>query len=219
MCPDCKTRIHCGSVGLANLEKNHRGKKICVKAKEKREKEEQAAKRPNLLNFFTRPKAASVPLTISRSTPIHGRTMAQPGEKAVPAAVIKQKDPNGQSVHIAAPVVTDFLETLHHLIKNLPDTVPEASDYDKLAVFEGNPMQFDDPTLDADELWENVLNAQLKSVLGWGMEGDMDLVIRRGRKGLDGLENFVKYFIVKRGVNPSLFEGKLSHLMIALQKK
>jgi hypothetical protein len=22
-CPDCKTRIHCGSVGLSNLEKNH----------------------------------------------------------------------------------------------------------------------------------------------------------------------------------------------------
>jgi hypothetical protein len=24
VCPDCKTRIHSGSVGLANLEKNHR---------------------------------------------------------------------------------------------------------------------------------------------------------------------------------------------------
>jgi len=145
--------------------------------------------------------------------------MVQLGEKAAPAATIKRKDPNGQSEPVAAPIVTDFLETLHHLIKNLPDTVPEASDYDKLAVFEGNPMHFDDPALDADELWENVLNVQLKSALGWGMDEDMDPIIRRGRKGLDGLANFVKYFIVKRGVKVCLFEGKLSHLMIALQKK
>jgi hypothetical protein len=102
VCPDCKTRIHCGTVGLANLKKNHRSKKICVKAKEKCEKEEQAAKQPNLLNFFTRPKAASVPLTISRSTPVHGRTMAHPGEKAALVATIKRKDPNGQSEPVSS---------------------------------------------------------------------------------------------------------------------
>ena len=78
-------------------------------------------------------------------------------------------------------------------------------------------MDFDDPTLDADLLWETVLNALLKSVLGWGMEEDMDLIIRRGEKGLDSLANFVEYFVVKRGVKEGLFEGKLSHLMTALQ--
>ena len=108
-----------------------------------------AAKQPNLLNFFTQPKAASVPLTISRSAPIHGQTITQPGEKAAPAAVIKQKDQNEQSEPVAAPVATDFLKTLYHLIKNLLDTVPETLDYDKLAVSEGNPMQFNDQTLDA----------------------------------------------------------------------
>ena len=78
-------------------------------------------------------------------------------------------------------------------------------------------MDFDDPALDADSLWETVLNAQLKSVLGWGMEEDLDLLIRRGGKGLDGLANFVEYFVVKRGVKEDLFEGKLSHLMTTLQ--
>ena len=40
-----------------------------------------------------------------------------------------------------------------------------------------------------------------------------------GYKRLDGLENIIKYFIVKHGVNSGSFEGKLLHLMIALQKK
>jgi len=111
-----------------------------------------------------------------------------------------------------------FLQNLYHLIESLPDTVPEALDHDKLAVFEGNPMHFDDPTLDADSLWETVLNTQLKSVLGWGKEEDLELIIRRGRKGLDGLANFVKYFIVKQGVKEALFEGKLSRLISTLQK-
>ena len=63
------------------------------------------------------------------------------------------------------------------------------------------------------------LNGLLKSVLGWVTEGDMDKVIQRGRKGLDGLANFVKHFVVKRGVSIGLFEGKLAHLMSELERK
>ena len=192
LCPDCKTRIHCGSVGIANLEKNHCGKKTCIKARQKHEKEQQAAKRPNLLTFFNKPKASLVPSTIPHSAPIQG-------------------------LHSAPVAASGFLEKLHHLIESLLNTILEASDDNKLAIFEGNPMDFDDPTLDADSLWETVLNAQLKSVLGWGMEEDLDLIIWRGEKGLDGLANFVEYFVVKRGVKEGLFEGKLSHLMTALQ--
>ncbi|KJA25396.1 hypothetical protein HYPSUDRAFT_53262 [Hypholoma sublateritium FD-334 SS-4] len=84
----------------------------------------------------------------------------------------------------ATPI--NFLEKLHHLIA------------------EG----FDEPSLDTDELWETVLNQVLKSALGWGKEGDMDTVIRQGKKGLDGLANFVRHYIIKRGVSEGLFEGK-----------
>jgi len=197
VCPDCKTCVHCGSVGLANLKKNHHGKKICVKAREKCEKEEQVSKWPNLLSFFNQPKVTPVPLTILRSTHVQGIY-------SVPRPI-----PAGP---------TTFLQNLYHLIESLPNTVPEAFDYDKLAIFEGNPMHFDDLTLDVDSLWETVLNAQLKSVLGWGKEEDLGLIIWRGRKGLDSLANFVKYLIVKQGVKESLFEGKLLHLMTTLQK-
>ena len=37
-CPDCGSHIHCGMVGLANLEKRHWGKKICIETKAKRDK-------------------------------------------------------------------------------------------------------------------------------------------------------------------------------------
>jgi len=58
----------------------------------------------------------------------------------------------------------------------------------------------------------------MKSVFGWRIEDDMKNLIRCGRHGLDGLANFVTHFVVKRGVNEALFEGKLSHLMNKLEE-
>jgi hypothetical protein len=97
--------------------------------------------------------------------------------------------------------------------------VPEASIYDKLATFGGIPRDYDDPSLDADELWEQMLNEQLKAALGWGTEVNMDDIIRRGRNGLDGLYEYVKYFVVKRGVSEALFEGKLAYLLRKIREK
>jgi hypothetical protein len=105
------------------------------------------------------------------------------------------------------------------LVKNLPASVPEASEFDKLAVFGGSPKEFDDPSLDADELWEATLNNVLKSTLGWGIEGNMDNIIHRGKWGLDGLVNFATYFVEERGVSGGLFEGKLTNLVTALKKR
>ncbi|KAF8805025.1 hypothetical protein BYT27DRAFT_7105589, partial [Phlegmacium glaucopus] len=39
VCPDCSTRINCGTIGLANLEKRHRGTKACNEARAKRDKD------------------------------------------------------------------------------------------------------------------------------------------------------------------------------------
>lgn len=108
---------------------------------------------------------------------------------------------------------------LQELVKDLPESVPEASEFDRLAVFGGNPKEFDDPTLNAEELWEATLNNVLKSTLGWGIEGNMDNIIRRGKWGLDGLVNFASYFVEERSVSGGLFEGKLTYLMTALKKR
>ena len=114
--------------------------------------------------------------------------------------------------------VSGFLDKLQHLIKHILDSVPEAQDNDKLAIFSGNPKDFNNESLDLDSLWEEVLNPLLKLSLGWGTEGDMYKIVHRGRKGVEGLAMFVTYFIEERGVSDSLFEGKLSYLLHFLEK-
>ena len=73
--------------------------------------------------------------------------------------------------------------------------------------------------MDADELWETTLNSVLKSTLGWGMEGNIDEIIHRGKWGLDGLVNFAMYFVEEQGVSIELFEGKLSNLVETLEER
>jgi len=119
--------------------------------------------------FGKQPKAIPVPSIARPSAPVRGHNLPN-------AAVLAPSPPK---------VAVDQ--------RPEPASVPEASDYDKLAVFAGNPAEYDNLSLSPDELWEETLNGLFKSALGWGTEGNMDEVIRRGRKGLDGLANFVKH--------------------------
>jgi hypothetical protein len=113
-----------------------------------------------------------------------------------------------------------FIKMLQELVKALPASVPEASEFNKLAVFGGSPKEFDDPPLDADELWEAAtLNSILKSMLGWGIKGNMDNIICHGKWGLDGLVNFEMYFVEEWGMSGGLFKGKLTNLVTALKKR
>ena len=73
--------------------------------------------------------------------------------------------------------ISSVLNKLQHLIDNMPDSVPEAGDNDKLAIFGRNPKDFDDERLDPDGLWKEVLNPLLKSHLGWGTEENMDNIV------------------------------------------
>ncbi|KAF8176089.1 hypothetical protein BJ912DRAFT_1033585 [Pholiota molesta] len=209
-CPDCRTRIHCGSVGIANLEKRHRGSQTCRAAKAKRDKEGGSKKKTStLLSFFGRSaRPTATPSTLRPPAPVHNQKIPGP-PPSVPKAVQMPATP---------PDIRTFVEKLHDLINDVPDHIPEASEYDALAIFAGNPQDMDNAELDADELWEEVLNGTMKSAFGWGAEENMEAIICRGRNGLDGLLNFVKYFVIKRGVSEGLFEGKLSRLTDALEK-
>ena len=64
-----------------------------------------------------------------------------------------------------------------------------------------------------------MLNSVLKSMLGWGIEENMDIIICCGRWGLDGLVDFVTYFVEEQGMSGELFKGKLTNLMTALKKR
>ena len=40
-CPDCGVRVNCGTVGISNLMKRHRGKKKCLELKARRDKKKR----------------------------------------------------------------------------------------------------------------------------------------------------------------------------------
>ena len=215
-CPDCGTRIHCGTVGLANLEKRHRGKKICLETKAKRDKNAKTKKNGTLLSFFNQPKPSLVPSTVPTVQPVSSPALPQEKTPNTEMAVVAQE---GHVPVIKRPRASPFVEKLTNLVTKLPHTIPDsASDNDKLAEFGQDPANFDDKTFNHDDLWEEEINPRLKRVLGWGTEGSMKELIRRGKKGVEGLAMYVEYFVEERGVNESLFEGKLSHLMMALEE-
>jgi len=165
---------------------------------------------------FLKPKAAAVPSTLSSPALIHSSQQLAPESPSLTTAL---QEPVTLKPHLVSRPINDFINKLRNLVNNLPETVPEALESDMLAVFGRNPKEFDHPTLDADELWETTLNNVLKSTLGWGMEGDMSEIVRRGQWGLDGLVKFVTYFVENRGVSQALFEGKLLNLMTALEER
>ena len=146
---------------------------------------------------------------ILTSMPVHSYKMAAIKASDVDALIPATFEKNR---------VSSFLNKLRYLIKNIPDSIPEGGDNDKLAAFCGDPKDLDDRSLDPDSLWEEVLNLLLKSSLGWGTEGNMEEIICKGRKGIEGLATFVEYFIEERGVSDSLFEGKLSYMLNYLKK-
>ena len=75
---------------------------------------------------------------------------------------------------------SSFIIELRRLVKDLPGSIPEASQFDKLAVFGADPQDVDDPTIGADELWEVGLNNILKSALGWGIWTRSSVVVNGG---------------------------------------
>ena len=74
VCPDCGTRVKCGSVWLANLEKRHRKSDACKTARDKHDKE-QKKKNTSLFKYFKGPKAPAVPSTIIRSEPVQSHRL------------------------------------------------------------------------------------------------------------------------------------------------
>ena len=107
--------------------------------------------------------------------------MPQENEPNTETAVSAQGDGRqGPVPFIKQPRVSPFVEKLTNLAMRLPDTIPEASDDDKLAEFGQDPANFDNKTLNQDDLWEEEINPHLKRVLivlNWWTEGNMEDLI------------------------------------------
>ena len=127
VCPDCGSRVNCGTIGLANLEKRHRGKKICKAAQEKRDKSKKSKDRTIL--SFLKPKAAIIPSTAGSQVPVHNyKLVPQSVIDTIPTTSTTPVPPQleGKSVPskvlpVSGPIFSNFIKTLRNLVKNLPE--------------------------------------------------------------------------------------------------
>jgi hypothetical protein len=217
-------RVNCGTVGISNLTKRHRGTKKCLDIKARRDKKGKNMAQGTLLTFMkpkpmmVPPMVEGTPLIKSNMIPASFLTSTTPSE-----CEFEEGDANGQ---VSSGLVEDrftngrsqFIMKLERLIRNIPGSIPEGAENDMLAPFGDDPRNQDVSNIEGDELWEVSLNRFLKGVLGWGTEDKMDSLVRRGKKGMDGVLEFARNFIEERGVSEGLFEGKFSGLLDTLER-
>ena len=137
--------MHCGIIGLANLEKRHCGTKTCIEAKAKRDKDAMKKKNGSLLTFFHRPKVSAVPSMIPNSTSVQSYKIAAAKAPNIGSKIPANFQSDGTVTVLQStsmPTVSTFLDKLQYSIKNIPESVPEAGDNDKLAIFGGDPKGF-----------------------------------------------------------------------------
>ena len=115
ICPDCDSHVNCGTISLANLEKYHRGKKICKAAQQKRDKEAKKKKDGNILSFL-KPKAASVPSTVNSPAPVHSyKLTTHSANNTVPATsttAVQDETVSPMFKPVAGPISESFIKTL-----------------------------------------------------------------------------------------------------------
>ena len=206
-CPDCGDKKKCGTAGVENILKNHRGTKICKETRAKRDRDGKKMKDGSLLSFM-RPRPIAVPSTVD-AQPVqqdpHTETRLVSPRQLMPG----ERKPT----HTKSP----FVEELRRISMALPMAISEATGTDLLSQF-ADPLQQDNPDVSPDDLWEEVLNPFLKTTLGWNAELDLEGVVRRGPLGFNAVAEFVAYFVEIRGVKEALFEGKLGHLTECAKK-
>ena len=120
ICPDCDSRLNCGTIGLANLEKCHCGKKVCKATQEKQDKEAKKRKDGNILSFL-KPKVTIVPSTVNSPAPIHSYKLPLQSEPdASPTAsttTVQGKKISSVFQPVLRPISNNFIKMLWELVK------------------------------------------------------------------------------------------------------
>ena len=115
VCPECGTRVDCGTGGLANLDQ-HLGKKRCQNAKRKHDKERKT--KNTSIFAFLKPKPKPVPSTVQHSEPIHSQKLPKTTSPIVPmpsAASSTPKAPILMPISLPEPS-SSFVVKLQHIL-------------------------------------------------------------------------------------------------------
>ena len=121
----------------------------------------------------------------------------------------------------AAKVCSKAARLLHDLeeaVKRIPNEIPCATKDHHLSLFAIDPrICVAEP---GEEDWP-ILNGMLKTAFGWGeieMAAAIPEMLNRGELGLDGLIQFLTFFVTERGLEGALFETKIEALIKELDK-
>ncbi|KAF6752515.1 hypothetical protein DFP72DRAFT_815400 [Ephemerocybe angulata] len=208
ICPLCGKPVPLGVGGLGNLTKQHMPSDGCKRARTKGMK--------SITSFFgKKTKAPVVPSTVSqppllRSAPLQP---GSPGPSSVSQPACRPLQPSTappRSTLAVTSTLVSMLSTLHE---------PDGEGNDFLAAFDQAPENFDNPGLDEDELWEEVINPILHRELGWGGNDEEHQFRGVRRASVVGLVGFVEYFVSKRGLSEALFEMRMERVADGLKKR
>ena len=148
ICPDCDSHVNCGTIGLAYLEKCHHGKKVCKTAQGKWDKAKKSKNRTIL--SFLKPKAAIIPSTVDSQVPVHSYklTLQSVADTSTISPTISttsgppqcDKAVSSNNLPFLGLTFSNFVKKLQNLVKDLPESILKALEFDRLAVFGEMPM-------------------------------------------------------------------------------
>jgi hypothetical protein len=159
--------------------------------------------------FFTKQPKVLVPPTV----PIPDRVIAYAMESA-------SSGNSGIAGPSNACIISDtladgLLMKLEKSISKLPpNTLPDASETDDIAVFAQNI-----PTdMDRDDAWESLLDPLLNRFLGFGRPIEsISASLRGGDKGLNAMARYLREFVGRYRIDGALLEGKVLRLIEAIE--
>ena len=205
ICPACGEKKNLGPGGATNLIKVHLGSKICQNAQKKRDRDK--THQSSITNFL-RKKPTLVPITTSAPLPI----LASTSHLGTNSGIVKP--PSQSSTHVTP--VPAFLSSLNALITQLPESIPEATNNDVIAIAFGGPPanRLFGELVDAstDVLWEELVNPQLHSVFWNCTDSDLKRLVCRGEMGVEAFSKFVTFFVGEKRLAEALFGEQVHRL-------
>ncbi|KAF6747088.1 hypothetical protein DFP72DRAFT_1075733 [Ephemerocybe angulata] len=227
ICPRCFKSYPEGTGGPKNILKTHVGSENCVKRGGTIKNKESVQKSSAFFkNFFTVPstKKKTVPTTATApkiipshvAPKLHWNTL---NDSRMPDSAVAT-----EPTHIATPssIQTNtnptMRNTLAHLASRLPAPSLDATPNPFLAEFDIPPASYDNPSLSADDLWEESLNKLLHGAFGWGEGPYQEQMVGLVPERVLGVVRFVEYFVDVRGLSEALFEARMSRLIESIEK-
>lgn len=215
-CPDCKTWINVGKVGLQNYYKRHKNSAQCAVNRKKKKIEDTIQKtKQNALKFF-RPKPPAIPPTVKTPAPVYPYASSSINPPSTFAPSLGGKFLKGQSptqAPVGCPIGIDLLRKLRLRVEALPPDVGTADENHPLAAFSGNPEGCVGKDEDAWEMFDGPLNTLLQKP-----QEELRSLVRVGEKGLIGLCRLLEYLVVRQNVSGALLEGKVGRLIQAIDE-